>query len=125
AKAIDGRFRSGPLMGKTVNIKTYGKREGLLDTSDDPSLNYYLVLCGPKAAVMTSNGGTRPWCIASVHLFDSAELRAAQVARGIRSGVASNVRAAEWAAAEIYPNPTQTILPISFEQTDALATFAP
>ena len=30
-KAIDGRFRSGPLAGKTVNIKIYGKREGLLE----------------------------------------------------------------------------------------------
>ncbi|HJQ02228.1 MAG TPA: hypothetical protein VJ851_11545 [Jatrophihabitans sp.] len=56
AKAIDGRFRSGPLTGKTVNIKAYGKCEGLLDTSDDPSLDYYVVLCGPKAAAMTSRG---------------------------------------------------------------------
>jgi len=38
AKAIDGRFRSGPLAGKTVNIKIYGKREGLLDTNSDPTL---------------------------------------------------------------------------------------
>ena len=32
-----------------VNIKMYGRRERLLDTSNDPSLDYYLVLCGPKA----------------------------------------------------------------------------
>jgi hypothetical protein len=124
AKAIDGRFRSGALIGKTVNIKTYGKREGLLDTCDDSALDFYLVLCGPKAVSMTSKDGTRPWCIASVHVFDALELRAAQVARGTRSGVASSVRAAEWAAAEIYPHPTQTILPISSEQRAALARFA-
>ena len=31
AAGIDGRFRSGPLQGLTVNIKWYLKREGLLD----------------------------------------------------------------------------------------------
>jgi hypothetical protein len=58
AKAIDGRFRSGPLAGKTVNIKIYGKREGLLDTNSDHTLDYFLVLCGPKASTLTSKGGT-------------------------------------------------------------------
>jgi hypothetical protein len=33
AKAIDGRFASGPLTGRTVNIKWYGNREGLLALS--------------------------------------------------------------------------------------------
>jgi hypothetical protein len=33
AAGIDGRFRSGPLQGRTVNIKWYLKREGLLDTT--------------------------------------------------------------------------------------------
>ena len=124
AKGIDGRFRSGPLAGKTVNVKTYGKREGLLDTCDDPSLDYYLVLCGPKATSMTSKGGTRPWCIASVYLFDAGELRAAQLARGVRPGVASSVRAADWAAAEIYPNTSQTIHPVTPGQSAGLAAFA-
>ena len=47
ARAIDGRFASGPLAGSTVNIKWYGKREGLLDVMEDPSLDYHLVLTGP------------------------------------------------------------------------------
>ena len=34
AAGIDGRFRSGPLQGRTVNIKWYLKREGLLDTTE-------------------------------------------------------------------------------------------
>jgi hypothetical protein len=39
AEAIYGRFRAGPLAGRTVNIKFYGKREGLLDTADLPALD--------------------------------------------------------------------------------------
>jgi hypothetical protein len=124
AKAIDGRFRSGPLAGKTVNIKTYGKREGILDTTDHPSLAYYLVLCGPKATAMTSKGGTRPWAIENVYLFDAAQLRADQVQRGIKSGVASSVRNELWSAAEIYPRAGgPALLTVTAEQVAVLARF--
>ena len=44
AAAIDGHFRSGLLEGRTVNIKWYLNREGLLDTSESDLLDYYLVL---------------------------------------------------------------------------------
>lgn len=30
-KGTDGQFKNGPLAGKSVNIKLYGKQEGLLD----------------------------------------------------------------------------------------------
>jgi hypothetical protein len=123
AKAIDGRFRSGPLAGKTVNIKFYGKREGLLDTADHPCLDYYLVLCGPKAIAMTSKYGIRPTCIENVYLFDAAAVCADQLGRGIKSGVASSVRSALWAAAEIYPTPASDALPVSPDQAAALASF--
>jgi hypothetical protein len=125
AKVIDGRFRSGPLAGRTVNIKAYGKREGLLDTTDDLRLDYYLVLCGPKATTMTSTGGTRPWCIANVYLFDAAQLLADRVARGIKAGPASSVRGSLWEAAEVYPEPASAALRITAEQRAALALFAP
>jgi hypothetical protein len=46
AAGIDGRFRSGPLQGGTVNIKWYLKREGALDTTESTALDYYLVLTG-------------------------------------------------------------------------------
>lgn len=58
AKAIDGVFRGGPLRGKTVNVKWHGKEEGLLDVSEDPALDVYLVLAGPRGAVQASRGGT-------------------------------------------------------------------
>ncbi len=34
AAAIDGRFTEGPLGGRTVNVKWYLKREGLLDLTE-------------------------------------------------------------------------------------------
>ena len=55
---------------------------------------------------MTSKGGTRPSCIANACLFDAAQRRTDQLARGTKSAVASSVRAALWAAAEIYPQPS-------------------
>jgi hypothetical protein len=122
AKAIDGRFRSGPLAGKTVNIKIYGKREGLLDTNSDPTLDYYLVLCGPKATTLTSKGGTRPLRVSNVYLFDSAEIRTDQQARGTNSGVASSIRSALWTEAEIYPR-AHPALKLDAEQRRALALF--
>ncbi|MDP2958095.1 MAG: hypothetical protein Q8N53_16835, partial [Longimicrobiales bacterium] len=34
-KAADGVFRRGALQGRTVNIKIYGKQEGILDIRPD------------------------------------------------------------------------------------------
>src|SRR5690349_3012219 len=62
AKAIDGRFRTGPLAGRSVNVKWYLKRENLLDMTEDPALDYYLVLAGPKAG-SRDDRTLRPWLI--------------------------------------------------------------
>ena len=72
AAGIDGRFRSGPLKDRTVNIKWYLKREGLLDTTESAVLDYYLVLTGPRSAAESSRGSTRPWCIQAVFCSYSA-----------------------------------------------------
>ncbi|WP_063826673.1 hypothetical protein [Parafrankia discariae] len=69
ATAIDGRFTSGPLQGRTVNVKLYLKRENLLDVTESPALDYYLVFTGPASTAGSSRGGTRPWSIAAVYLF--------------------------------------------------------
>jgi hypothetical protein len=50
AAGIDGHSTTGPLASRTVNVKTYGKREGLLDMKSSSPLDYYLVFTGPKAA---------------------------------------------------------------------------
>lgn len=125
AAGIDGRFRSGPLKGRTVNIKWYLKRQGLLDTTESTALDYYLVLTGPRSAATSSRGTTRPWCIQAVYLFEAGKLRSEQIARGVKRGVASSVTRQQWEAAEIYPAPTSTQLAVTTEQAEQLGLFAP
>jgi hypothetical protein len=124
AAAIDGRFRSGPLSGQSVNIKWYLKREGLLDMTQAEVLDHYLVLAGPRGTAASSRGATRPWRIDAVHLFDARALSADLLARGRRIGVASSVRNDAWDAAEIYPRSLNPLLPLRPEQVEALQLFA-
>jgi hypothetical protein len=120
---IDGTFRSGPLQGRTVNVKWYLKREGLLDTSDSASLDFYLVLAGPPGAAASSRGSTRPWCIDAVFLFDAQQLRAEQAERGVKQGVASSVTKRQWEAAEVYPTARSSRLTIDLPQAALLELF--
>ena len=91
-KSIDGRFVDGLLQGRSVNIKWYAKREGLLDITPASLPDYYLVLAGPKALAASSRGGMRPWLIHSVHLFDAHALVGVLRRRGIKIGTATSVR---------------------------------
>jgi hypothetical protein len=125
AAAIDGWFVGGPLDGRSVNVKWYLKREGLLDMTDSVELDYYLVLAGPASPAESSRGSERPWCIASVHLFDAQALLAAQRERGVKVGTASSVRAADWAATEVYPSPTSPSYPLGPDQVAMLDLLAP
>ena len=118
-QGIDGRFRSAPLEGCTVNVKWYLKREGLLDTTDCPELDYYLVLAGPPGSATSSQAGTRPWCIDAVYLFDAHQLRAQQTARGVKQGVASSIVRQQWNDAQIYPADTPHF-PLTPRQRDLL-----
>jgi len=124
AAGIDGHFRSGPLQGRTVNVKWYLKREGLLDTTESAALDYYLVLTGPSSAAASSRGTTRSWRIEAVFLFDARQLRAEQTVRGVKRGIASSVIKQQWTAAEIYPSPTNTQLSVTPQQADQLKLFA-
>jgi len=123
AKAIDGRFVSGPLAGRTVNIKWYGKREGLLDVVTDPRLDYYLVLTGPRAPAEPSRGGTRPLVITATYLFGARGLLEMLRARGVKVGVATSVISQAWSDAEIFPRQANRELAISPDQRAALAAF--
>jgi hypothetical protein len=83
---IDGHFRPGAFLDRTVNIKWYLKREGLLDTTALTAPDYYLVLTGPPSAAASSRGSARPWRIDAVFLFDARQLHSEQVARGSEAG---------------------------------------
>lgn len=123
ATAIDGRFRTGPLEGRTVNVKWYLKREGILDMTVSDALDFYLVMTGPPAAAALSRGGVRPWRIHHVYLFDARRLLDVQRARGVAVGVASSVPKALWEAAEIFPAGTNGQLVVTAEQRAVLELF--
>jgi hypothetical protein len=125
AKGIDGRFRSGPLQGRTVNVKWYMKHQGLLDTTEHAALVYYLVLAGPPSPAGSSRGTTQPWCIDSVYLIDARRLQTEQLARGVKLGIASSVTKQQWLSAQVYPPTAASPLPLTREQADLLQLFEP
>ena len=119
----DGRFRSGPLAGKSVNIKMYGKREGLLDIRPEYLPDYYLVLTGPRSTAMSSKGNTRPWGVNEVFLFEAQPLINRLRDRGVKLGVAASVVTAEWESAQIYPVSRHSFLELTRVQEDAIRLF--
>jgi len=123
-KGIDGHFNDGGLQGRTVNIKWYAKREGLLAITLDSPPDYYLVMTGPKSVAMTSRGVTRPWIIENVFLFDSQSLADELQRKGLQISVATSVQQHFWAKAEIYPTPANNTLELTESQREALALFS-
>lgn len=123
APGIDGRFRSGSLASRTVNVKWYLKHEGLLDISKTGPPDYYLVLAGPRTPAASSRGTHRPWTIDAVYLVDALALMSELQARGVAIGVATSVRRDIWRASEIYPTPTSSVLSLDDEQRSLLELF--
>ena len=119
----DGQFRSGQLAGKSVDVKFYAKREGVLDIKRKHLPDYYLVLAGPKSSATSSKGSTRPWCIKEVFLFEAAPLVARLLAHGVRLGTATSVRNEEWDRARIYPASSGDPPELAKDQMDALRLF--
>ena len=122
-KGIDGHFASGNLVGKTVNIKWYGKWDGLLDINPKTLPDFYLVMTGSKAGATSSRGTTRPWMVSHVFLFDAHRLLVKLEGRGIKIGVATSVAEGLWREAEVYPAQRNSRLVISEEQKRLLALF--
>jgi hypothetical protein len=122
--AFDGRFTSGHLQGRTVNVKWYLKREGVLDMTESETLDYYLVFTGPASAALSSRGGSRPWCIESVYLFDAKQVLTELSARSVRIGTASSLRKTQWDSAEIYPRPNNPLITVEPKQAALLRMFA-
>ncbi|MEX2173743.1 MAG: hypothetical protein WD872_05230 [Pirellulaceae bacterium] len=122
-RAIDGFFRSGAIAGKSVDVKMYGKQEGILALNEGVQPDYFLVMTGPKAVAMSSKGTVRLCVIEHVYLFDGKAIAADLGSRGVRFGVAASVKGALWEAAEIYPSPRNATLVLSQEQHSLLQLF--
>src|SRR3972149_7888423 len=116
AKGIDGMFIEGPLKGKKVNVKLYGKQEGILDITTRSLADYYLVLTGPKSPPVTSRGATRPLVIDHVYLFEMRTLVKSLTNRNLKIGVATSVAKVYWDSAEIYPDQINKELVLTEEQ---------
>jgi hypothetical protein len=114
----DGVFERGPLAGKTVNVKTYGRQEFVLDISPHPS-DYYLVLTGPAGQARV-----RPWVIDSVYLFEHQRLVAELTSRAVKIGVATSVRRAQWNAAQVYPSQPTSPLQLTGHQVALIGLFS-
>jgi len=121
-KGIDGYFRSGPLREKTVNVKLYGKKEGLLDINHAPA-DYYLVLTGPDSPPISSRGGDRPLVIKQAFIFNMVRLLNELRVRGVKIGIATSMTRSSWEAAMIYPQQRCNEYVLSNEQTSLLRLF--
>ena len=123
-KGSDGIFRTGTLFNKQVNIKFYGKQEGILDVNSTTSPpDYYLVLTGPKTHAAASRNSIRPWIIKSVYLFNHQNLVEKLHAKGRIIGIATSVSKEHWFDAEVYPTNNNKILNLTEEQKNKLSLF--
>jgi hypothetical protein len=121
-KTIDGHFTTGPLVGRSVNIKWYAMQEGLLDITPTLQPDYFLVLAGPKPNGLLRRG-PRPWLIESVHCFSGPELIEVLQMRPVNIGIATSVRRELWSKAEVYSHQNNPQLIVSDEQRRLLALF--
>ncbi|HLG69784.1 MAG TPA: hypothetical protein VK009_05100 [Chloroflexota bacterium] len=122
--SVDGQFTWGPLAGRSVNVKLYGRNEGLLDLTPTKYPDFYLVLAGPRGAAASSRGAVRPCVIESVYLFEAAMLDGALRDRGLKIGVATSVRRDLWQSAEVFPQQNPDF-PLTSAQRAQLELFAP
>lgn len=123
ATGIDGRFTSGPLKGRTSNIKLYGKKENFLDISLKNLADYYLVMTGPDGALESSKGKTRPLIISQVFLFNMNKLVSELKVRGVKIGIATSIRKLTWESAMIYPVQRNSELILIEKQMERLSLF--
>ncbi|MGN9804758.1 hypothetical protein [Micromonospora sp. L32] len=117
----DGVFRSGPLAGRTVNVKTYGDAFTGIDISPHPC-EFYLVFSGPPRPL----GAVRhhQWQISAAYLFDTPRLLETLTSRGVKIGIATSIRRSDLDAARIFPGTNATpALHLTPEQTALLSLF--
>ncbi|MET7749022.1 hypothetical protein [Micromonospora sp. NPDC005367] len=118
----DGVFRSDPLAGRTVNIKTYGDAFTGLDISPHPC-DYYLILSGPARPP----GAVRhhPWRISAAYLLDARRLLETLTARGVKIGIATSIRRSDLEVAQVFPTVGVDVpIRLTAAQTALLSLFA-
>jgi hypothetical protein len=123
-KGFDGRFLEGPLSGKTVDVKWYAKKEGLIDLRLKDLPDYYLILTGPHSAQPSSRGEDRLWFIDAVYLFEAHALVEKLKLRGVKIGTAASVSRDLWHAAEIYPGQGSQGVLLDANQRAMIALFS-
>jgi len=94
----------------------------MLDVIKSPTLDYYLVLTGPKGALAPSKGMCDRFASRRCTSFNLRTCWPLE-ATGVKVGVATNVRVAQWNAAEIYPRATNPALILTDRQRAQLAMF--
>jgi hypothetical protein len=124
SKGIDGRFRDGPLAGKSVNIKCYLKLE-TLDINPNAIPDYYLVLSGPRSKATNSKGATRPFVISHVFLFDTSVLIPELESRPVRLQTGTSLLRRQWENAEIFPSVNPRLYELTDAQRAMLTLFSP
>ena len=122
-KGEDGYFASGPLAGRSVNVKKSSTDEGLLNMGPDALPDFFLVLTGPRTSPASSRGTTQPWTIDSIFLFEATPLVEKLRERGVKVGVATSVRRHLWDEAMIYPLPRNPTLRLTLEQVSMIEMF--
>ncbi|MGE3752770.1 MAG: hypothetical protein AB7I45_01295 [Planctomycetota bacterium] len=119
-KGSDAVFRSGPLKGKTVNVKMYGYQESMLDVHETEPPDCYLVLTGPRRTVATSRGAVRPFVITAAYVF----LHEGLLRDGVKPGIAASVRKHVWQAAMVWPEAGPgALIVVGQEQAGMLGLF--
>ena len=72
----------------------------------------------------SSRGTLRPFCIQTVFLFDAHRLRGELRDRGVKIGIATSVRKAQWEPAEVFPRSNNPLLVLTSPQRRRLEMFA-
>ena len=96
----------------------------MLDLNPNAPLDYYLVLTGAPSALASSRGTLRPFCIQTVFLFDAHRLHVELHDRGVKIGIATSVRKAQWEPAEVFPRSNNPLLVLTQAQHRQLEIFA-
>ncbi len=118
---FDGVFATGPLQGKTANVKWRNVGVKTINMTDSDTLpDYFLTLTGPKK----TGSLYHPFAIKEVCLFEAAPLVQRLKKEGIPIGFQTRVGAEAWEKARIYPVQKGSPLPLTRTQEDLFTVFA-